>query len=174
MNYQGLSFSPTCLSSRNNEVLHSVLRQSIAMTGYFTFEKLWFTPNTPTPTPYQQYTTSTRNLPSSLKGSTRVSSLIFLMTITLAGGLFQVSLWLAGSWMCLRQTHTRHKHCYGNTRIATATHLPQRQKRLTLRYYPVTFENHTGFLSILTFLRTFFTMATAMPNDCTGKKSSYQ
>lgn len=45
--------------------------------------------------------TSTRNLQSSLKGSTRLSSRIFLMTSTLTGGLFQVSLWLAGSWMCL-------------------------------------------------------------------------
>lgn len=52
--------------------------------------------------------TSTRNLQSSLKGSTRLSSLIFLMTSTLTGGLFQVSRWLAGSWMCLghrKQTH---------------------------------------------------------------------
>lgn len=38
---------------------------------------------------------------SSLKGWSRLASWIFLMTRTLWGGLFHVSLWLAGSWMCL-------------------------------------------------------------------------
>lgn len=51
----------------------------------------------------QRSRTSTKNLQSSLKGSTRLSSRIFLMTRTLTGGLFQVRRWLAGSWMCLQQ-----------------------------------------------------------------------
>lgn len=56
--------------------------------------------------------TSTRNLQSSLKGSTRLSSRIFRMTSTLAGGLFQVSRWLAGSWMCLQNKNTVIKQTF--------------------------------------------------------------
>lgn len=41
--------------------------------------------------------TLVRKMQSSLKGSSRLASWIFLMTRTLLGGLFQVSLWLAGS-----------------------------------------------------------------------------
>ncbi|TNN48923.1 hypothetical protein EYF80_040866 [Liparis tanakae] len=41
--------------------------------------------------------TSVRNVQSSLKGCSRLASRIFLMTRTLCGGLFHVSLWLAGS-----------------------------------------------------------------------------
>lgn len=52
------------------------------------------------------YSTSTRKWQSSLNGSTRLSSRIFLMTRTLTGGLFHVRRWLAGSWMCLRTTTT--------------------------------------------------------------------
>lgn len=48
--------------------------------------------------------TSIRNLHSSLNGSNRFLSRIFLMTRTCSGGLFQVRRWLAGSWICLRET----------------------------------------------------------------------
>lgn len=47
--------------------------------------------------------TSVRKMQSSLKGCSRLASRIFLMTRTLLGGLFHVSLWLAGSWMCLKK-----------------------------------------------------------------------
>lgn len=54
--------------------------------------------------PWATCRTSVRKMQSSLKGWSRLESRIFLMTRTLFGGLFHVSLWLAGSWMCLKKT----------------------------------------------------------------------
>lgn len=45
--------------------------------------------------------TCVRKTQSSLKGCSRLASLIFFIIRTLLGGLFHVNLWLAGSWICL-------------------------------------------------------------------------
>lgn len=70
--------------------------------------------------------TSVRNMQSSLKGSSRLASRIFLMTRTLFGGVFHVSLWLAGSWMCLNTETQRQIH---QTRTYKIKRIKQKKKK---------------------------------------------
>lgn len=103
--------------------------------------------------------TSTRNLQSSLKGSTRLSSLIFLMTSTLTGALFQVSLWLTGSWMCLGHVgKILHTHTRKQTEKYTVQHhdplSATRYKQENINYRSKC-STHTTFSELNTDYSTF-------------------
>lgn len=75
--------------------------------------------------------TSVRNMQSSLKGWSRLASRTFLMTRTLFGGLFQVSLWLAGSWMCLSKNTVYLKRMNHTTGIWVILHTRKSARKVS-------------------------------------------